>query len=194
MGLLRLFTTEQVKGKKNYINSQKVYEIVRTILYFGISISLLIGGYIATKTRANLLTIVAVLGCLPACKSFVSAFMFCRYKSLEKNIADRFEDIASPMLQLFDMVFTSSSKNYVVNHIVIKGNMICGYSEKNDFDEKGYYEHIQSILKKDNLKDITIKIFTNQDKYIQRIAELKVLEVDSKLEKSIASTLKSVSL
>ena len=36
MQLKRLFSTDSVKGTRNYLNTQKKYEILRTVLYFAI--------------------------------------------------------------------------------------------------------------------------------------------------------------
>ena len=41
MQLKRMFSTGSVKGTKNYLRTQKKYEVIRTIIYFAISISLL---------------------------------------------------------------------------------------------------------------------------------------------------------
>ena len=46
MQLKRLFSTESVKGTKDYLNTQKKYELIRTALYFAISVSLFVAGYI----------------------------------------------------------------------------------------------------------------------------------------------------
>ena len=56
------------KGTFGYIKRQRRWEIIRTMLMFGISIALYAAGYIATKSNKNLLTLAAVLGCLPASK------------------------------------------------------------------------------------------------------------------------------
>ena len=81
MKLIRMFSTDAYKGTQYYLKTQRKYEILRTILYFAISLSLFIAGWITTKSRLNLLTVVAILGCLPACKSVVGMIMFIRYKS-----------------------------------------------------------------------------------------------------------------
>ena len=86
-GIFRLFSAEAYKGSKDYIHTQKIYEVVRTVLYFGISLSLFAAGYITTGNRLNLLTVVAVLGCLPASKSAVNMIMFLRCKSLGRDVA-----------------------------------------------------------------------------------------------------------
>lgn len=83
--ILRLFSAESYKGSRDYIRTQRVYEILRTALYFGISLSLFAAGYIATKSKLNLLTVAAVLGCLPASKSAVSMIMFLRYRGLGRR-------------------------------------------------------------------------------------------------------------
>ena len=71
MQFKRMFSTDAYKGTSGYLRTQKNYEILRTVLYFAISLSLFIAGRVTTGSRENLLTIVAVLGCLPACKSLV---------------------------------------------------------------------------------------------------------------------------
>ena len=80
MQFKRMFTTDAYRGTRGYLRTQKIYEILRTVLYFAISLSLFIAGWVSTGSRENLLTIVAVLGCLPACKSLVEMFMFLRYR------------------------------------------------------------------------------------------------------------------
>ena len=87
MQFKRMFTTDAYKGTRGYLRTQKTYEILRTVLYFAISLSLFIAGWVSTGSRENLLTIVAVLGCLPACKSLVEMFMFLRYRGCDEQVA-----------------------------------------------------------------------------------------------------------
>lgn len=196
MNLLRMFSYTNYKGEKLYLKHQRKYEILRTCLYFFISFSLLAGGYFATHTRANLLTIVAVLGCLPACKSLVSAIMFCRYPSLPPEEADQFEAQAGELPQLFDMVFTSYKETFQIDHLVVKGNYICGYSKAKNFSEKEFEKHILNILQMDHIKDVSVKIFTDSSKYCRRLNELasNTGEETAQKQNPILDTLKSVSL
>ena len=54
------------KGTPGYLDYKRKIEIIRTIIYFGIVVAVFLLGYFQTGTRLNLLTVVAVLGCLPA--------------------------------------------------------------------------------------------------------------------------------
>ena len=63
------------KGTPGYLSHKKHMEIIRTIIYFGIVAAIFFLGYFQTKTRLNLLTVVAVLGCLPAAKALVGVIV-----------------------------------------------------------------------------------------------------------------------
>lgn len=60
------------KGSYGYLKAHRAVAAIRTLLFFGVSIGLYAMGYKTTGSNRNLLTIVAVLGCLPACKSLVN--------------------------------------------------------------------------------------------------------------------------
>lgn len=195
MQLKRLFSTESAKGTKNYLSTQKKYEIIRTVLYFAVSLSLFAAGYIQTGQRANLLTIVAVLGCLPASKSAVGAIMFLRFKGCSPGVAAEIEQHSQGLNCLYDMVFTSYQKNYVISHITVCGNTVCGFAENDKaFDETAFQRHISDILIMDGHKNVSVKIFTNLTKYTGRLEQMKDLEPKETMTQAVIATLKSVAL
>ncbi len=194
MQFLRMFSKEKYKGSQNYLKTQKGYEILRTIIYFAISLSLFIAGYVATKNRMNLLTVVAVLGCLPASKSAVDMIMYLRYKGCSLENAKKIEKKAEGLQGLFDMVFTSYTRNYQVAHMVVKGNTICGFTEDNNFQEQEFNKHITDILKVDHYKEVSVKIFSDIGKYTERLEQLKQLDTDETNTQGIINILKSVAL
>lgn len=195
MQLKRVFSLAEARGTKDYIDTQKKYEIARTLLYFAISISLFIAGVIQTGERANLLSIVAILGCLPASKSAVSAIMFLRFKSCSAQAAEEIERHSEGLECLYDMVFTSYKKNYCVSHLAVCGNTVCGYADQDpQFNENAFYEHIGNILIRDGHKDVTVKIFKNLQRYTERLEQMKALEAEPARSQAIIGTLKSVAL
>jgi len=190
----RIFSAEKYKGTKNYLDTQRWYALLRTVLYFGTSISLFIAGFLTTGTRVNMLTVVAVLGCLPASKSAVNCFMHFRYRSLTEEVVETINGAAAGLNGLFDMVFTSYEKNYLVGHIVVKGNTICGYTEDKKFDEQGFYKHIDGILKADQLTNTTVKIYSDLLKYTDRLKQLAELETDEANTIKILEIFKNISI
>ena len=194
MSIVRVFSGEAWKGTKNYLNTQRKYEIIRTILFFAVSGAIFAMGWITTGSRMNLLTVVAVLGMLPASKSLVSVIMFCRYSSLSKDAAEKIEAHVGELTNLFDRVFTGGSQDFNVGHLTIKGNSVCGYSEDPKFDEKKFYEHVDKFLKADSYKSVKVKVFLDLKKYVDRLDQMQELACDESNTKGIADTLKSVSL
>lgn len=166
MTISRLFSYDKYRGSYLYLDTQRKYEIIRTVLYFLISFGIFIGGYLSTGTKVNLLTVVAVLGMLPASKSLVSVIMFARYKSCR-------EKFDTEVLNAYDMVFTSEKVNYPIAHLCVSGGCIICYSEKKDFNENSFKDHITGILAAERITDMTVKAFTDRKAYLNRIQSLK---------------------
>ena len=190
----RLFSSENWKGTKNYLNTQRYYEMARTFFLFGLSGALFGLGIHSTGTRLNLLTIVAVLGCLPASKSLVSLIMFCRYSSPKKDLMEDIDQHAGQLSRLYDLVFTGRERNFFVCHLAVKGNTVCGYTTEKGFDEQAFEKHILALLRADSLTNVSIKIFDDLPKYLTRLDQMQELSCDEKNTNAILDTLKSVSL
>lgn len=190
----RIFSAESGKGSYNYLDTQKKYELTKTLVFYGISLAIFFMGLWSTKTTSNYLTIVAVLGCLPASKWAVTTIMFWRYKSLPADSVRTINASVGHLTGLYDMIFTSYNENFAVQHLVVCDNCICGYSAKADFNEKAFQKHLTGILRTDGYKDYTIKVFTNMDKYTERLSQLNALVQDGKYVADIVTLLKSVTL
>ena len=194
MQFKRFFSTAQVKNTYGYIDSQKKYEIIRTLVYFGISISLFIAGYVATKSKMNVLTVVAVLGCLPASKSLVSSIMFLRHKSSSKVVHDMVEPISSGLNTLYDLIFTTEKVTYKVAHAAYKAKCLVLYSE-NKLDTNGLETHIQEYMKRAGIKGVNVKAYTDLKKYMERLEQMNALEAEEeKLAGEVVQLLKEITL
>ena len=185
MSISRIFSGEKYKGTYLYLDTQRKYEIVRTVIFYAIAIALFVAGYITTGTKKNLLTIVAVLGVLPASKSLVSVIMFLRYKSFKEKIE------CKGIINAYDMIFTSEKINYRVSHLCVSDGCIIGYSEDAKFDENKFKDHVTSILAVENLKNITVKVFTDRKAYMNRISSLSPSEG---VDENIMTVLKQIVL
>lgn len=168
------------KGTYGYINRQRKREILKTIFMFGISLSLYAAGYITTKTNKNLLTLVAVLGCLPASKSAVSMIMFLKAKGCSETVKEAIGRAAEGLSERYDLYLTSYSKNFQISHIVMKGKNLIGITEQKDFDESACYEHLKHMFAQNGFHDVTVKIFKDMPKYLERLGTLQKAELDDK--------------
>ena len=194
MKLKRLFSSSFAKGTENYLNTQKKYEILRTILYFSVSASLFIAGYLQTKTKVNLLTVVAVLGCLPASKSLVSAIMFFRYKSCDRETVEEILPHTKDLVSGFDFVFTAKEAVYVIPHLAVRGKSICAYAGEGEFAEAAFLQHLKEHLALDGEKDVSVKVFHKLSTYVNRLDQMGTTAEDREQSERILATMKSITL
>lgn len=182
------------KGEYGYIHKKRKVEIIKTISMFAISLAIFVMGYISTKTKSNMLTIVAVLGCLPASKCAVSMIMFMLAKGCSESVKDRIEMSIGKLDGFYDLFFTSEKKNYAISHLVVTKNSIIAFSEIDKIDENDFANHMKSLLNKEKISDITVKLFKDVEKYCNRLAELNQSEVNQNKRNDIVSMLYQVSL
>ena len=142
-----------------------------------------------------MLTIVAVLGCLPSCKSAVNFIIFLRAKGCSQELRDAVKKFDTELTSFYDLYFTSYQKNYQVSHMVLKGNVLCGITESEKCDVNEAQKHLEQMLLQEGIKNMTVKIFSDRRKYIDRLSQLTELETEeNKNRDEIVNLLYSISL
>ena len=183
------------KGNFGYIRNHKAVTALRTLLFFAVSIGLYVMGYVTTGSNRNLLTIVAVLGCLPACKSMVNFILFLRAEGCSEELHSKVNEYDEELTVFYDMYFTSYQKNFSVSHMVLKGSVLCGITENPKCDCRAAEEHLEQMIKQEGIKNMTVKIFSQNDKYIDRLSQLTELNADEhKNREDIINMLYSISI
>lgn len=183
------------KGLYGYIRNHKVVTVLRTLLFFVVSIGLYLLGYLTTGSNKNLLTIVAILGCLPACKSMVNFILFLKAEGCSEELRSIVRDYDEKLTVFYDMYFTSYEKNFSISHMALKGNVLCGITENPKCNCNEAEKHLEQMLQQEGIKGMTIKIFSQSDKYIDRLGQLINLETDEhKSYREIINMLYSISI
>ena len=182
------------KGDYLYIQNKKKNEVLKTVLFFAVSAALYLAGYISTGSNKNYLTIVAILGCLPASKSAVSMIMYLKVKGCSPKIYKLISEKIGEGKGAFNLYFTSYDKNFDTAHVFVKGLTVIAFSENEKFSEPGFEEHIKTVLNRDGIKGINIKTYKDVEKYITRVQQMESLENEKSREEDIIKTLFAVSL
>lgn len=166
------------KGCYGYIAYQKKATVVRTAFFFALSLAIYGIGIYSTGSNKNLLTIVAVLGMLPACKSAVNAIMFLKAHECSIKAWEKISAYDDKLTGFYDMYFTSYQRNFPISHMVYKGNVVCAYTESEKCDCNAGEAHLLQMLAQDGYTHMTVKIFDNLGKYVDRLGQLSELEVE----------------
>ncbi len=183
------------KGTYEYAGYKKIVDTCVMIVFFLLALGLYVTGIVTTGSKRNLLTIVAVLGLLPACKMVVSVIMSLRVHPCETGVRDEIDAHVGILCGQYNMYFTSYDKNYLLTHMVVYGRNIIGLSSGKSFDEKEFTAHITDLARKEGIKDLFVKVFDDKDKYIKRLDELNASEgTETEADAPLASLIHNVTL
>lgn len=188
-----------IKGDAGYLQVRRKQLMIKTILEFGIAFALLGLGIWQTGSRLNLLTVVAVLGCLPASKALVELIMVVPHSSIRPEIAEEISEKANILTTAFDLVFTSQNHIMPVDSILILDHTICGYTSSKKTDIACAEKHIRQILNQNQYGKVSVKIFTDYAAFLKRAEDMERMAEDNpsqaeKKEQSIRQILLNISL
>lgn len=161
------------KGTYGYIKYQKIRTFLITFVLFLIPLVIYVTGYIQTKTRLNLFTIVAILGCLPACKSLVALIMIMMQKSVPQDIYEQAKRANGDLVAGYELVFTAYEHTTSVNTLIICGDQIVCYTPDEKTDVAYIEKHITRILTVNGFPSVQVKVMKDLKKYLQRAGEIR---------------------
>lgn len=162
---------EGKKGAFHYIKNEKKRRILKTLLLFTVPVIALIIGILIYKTKTNIVTVIAVVGMLPGCKSLVGTIMIFMYQSMDEEKYRQVEEKRGSLTMVYEMVLTTYEKNTYVDTFAICGNQVIGYSGDKKIDLKYVEEHTQKILHHNGYK-VKVKIFKDFQPFLDRIDSL----------------------
>ena len=161
--------------KKCYFGYHKKHmkkEIILTAVLFAVSLGLFFGGIYLNGGKKNLLTVIAVLGLLPAGKELVGVIMSIKavkfacsdklYKAIKKATD------ASAIEVRYDLYMTTYDAFYPIYSLTVIDDCILGYTDV-AFDADKFEKHITKMLSQNGYKISNIKIFDKEAKYTERL-------------------------
>lgn len=156
------------KGQPGYLKARKMKYLIFSIVEFAIVAALVILGYVQTGSKMNLLTVVAVVGCLPAAKMLVEFIAMAPHKSIAPEKYQEIEEKAPLLTKMYDTLLTVNEKMMPVEVFVISGHVICGYTSSERTDEVKTARFIKNMLEKHHFEKITVKVFHDYTAFLSR--------------------------
>ena len=144
------------KGDYGYIAAEKKKRILITAALFAAPLLIFFSAMIYFKTRLTVWTVIAVVGCLPACKSVVSLIMIFRAKP------------AGELVMSYEMYMTFYEKSASIDAFAICGNTVVGFSSDPKIDAAFMEQEAQKILRGNGFK-ANVKIFTRLPQFLERL-------------------------
>lgn len=160
--------TKLQKGTYGYLdkNKKKAWALAAAML--SVPIIIFIAAWFINGTRMTVMTVVAIVGCLPGCNQVVRAIIASRYHSIDKFLYEETEAARGECPVLYENVFTSYEKNFFVDCLAISGREIIGYASDTKMDTEEAAEHIRTILQSNAYKQ-NVKIVSEKRVFLERL-------------------------
>ncbi len=166
------------KGNFGYIDSHKRTQALKTLIFFLIPLAVFVVGYVTTGGKENYFTILAVLGCLPACKELVNVFMFLKRHSIPADLYEQIHAHMGEMEEVYELTLTTYEETYPVFAAAVRGNEVVGYTSHKDLKLRTAEEHIVKTMKNNGLSGVHVHIFTDLKQFLERLDALAAKEVE----------------
>ena len=161
------------KGAYGYIRREKIRRLLITLLMFAIPLAIFFTGMAMHHTRNNILTVVAMVGIIPAARFAVSWIMIMTQKSAPEEIFQITEQKAANLARAYELIVTAYEGRMPLDAVVICGNNVVCYSSRGQQDKIAFMQrHIEKALSTDNFFDMKVKILQDKNAYVQRISQL----------------------
>ena len=156
------------KGEYGYLAAEKKRRILITAILFSVPLLIFFSAILYFHTRLTVWTVIAVVGCLPACKSLVSLIMIFRAKPVNADVYHKIHEHAGELTMSYEMYMTFYEKSANIDAFAICGNTVAGYSSDPRIDASFMEKECQKILRGNGFK-ATVKIFTRLDPFLERL-------------------------
>ena len=160
------------KGKYGYTLSHRKSQILKMSLYIALALAIFLIGWITTKTTKNILSIVAICGALPISKEMVGVIMSFKRKPLDKQLYEQISERAGDLEQIYELLFTTQEKSYVVEAAIVEGKDVICYTLDPKCDVLALQKHLQRMLDANGYKE-NVKVYKDLKKFLDRVSDLE---------------------
>ena len=160
------------KGKYGYTLSHRKSQILKMSLYIALALAIFLIGWITTKTTKNILSVVAICGALPISKEMVGVIMSFKRKPLNKQLYEQISERAGDLEQIYELLFTTQEKSYVVEAAIVEGKDVICYTLDPKCDVMALQKHLQRMLDANGYKE-NVKVFKDLKKFLDRVSDLE---------------------
>ena len=167
MSKINIFSNRS-KGDFGYLSSEKKRRILITSILFAVPLLIFFTALLYFHTRLTIWTVVAVVGCLPACKSLVSLIMIFRARPLDASVYKKISQHAGKLTMSYEMYMTFYEKSASIDAFAICGNVVVGYSSDPKINLAFMEQEAQKILRGNGFK-VNVKIFTRLEQFLERL-------------------------
>lgn len=167
------------KGKFGHLAYKKKLNLIIMIIAFAVVIAVFVGGWVVTKNRNNIATVVAIVLVLPAAKFAVAYFVLLPHKSAGKELADKVNSAAKGLGVCYDLIFSNSKSPIGTQAVVISDSAVVALTCEEKADTKLFETSLVKFMENDKLH-VTVTLYKDEKIFLKRVANIAANFDDTK--------------
>lgn len=181
------------KCEFGYIKNQKKINIIWLFVFVLIGVAIFVCGYLLTRTRANIFTVIAVLMVLPAAKRVVALVVMMPRKGVDRERYEKVSQAAGGDILFTDYVFTSSEKIMHLDFLLIKNGNVLGVTAPSRQDVEYMKKYLTDSVHK-AASEFHIKVFGSDEEMLRYLDKLTQVEADQERTEKVREYLHSLAV
>ena len=178
------------KGDYGYIRYEKKKRLLITVALFLIPLAAFLAAFLITGTKKNIITVIAMVGCLPACRALVNMIMMWMQKPMDKKVYKKIREHEGNLEVTYETYLTTYEKSVFVESFAICGNKVIGYTSHMDGSTQFIEDHVRGILKQNGYK-VEVKVFKELKTYLERMDYLNAHKQELEQNMSIRNEIRA---
>lgn len=156
------------KGDFGYFKKEKKRRFLITAILLGVPLFIFFTMWAYNGTRNTIWTVIAVVGCLPGCKSIVDLIMILMRKSMDEKLYRQIRAHQGELVMAYEMYMTFYEKSAYIDAIAVCGNTVVGYSSDPNIDAGFMASEAQKLVRKNGYK-VDFKIMKELPLFLERL-------------------------
>lgn len=156
------------KGDFGYFRKETKRRSIITAILLGIPLFIFFSMWAYHGTRNTIWTVIAVVGCLPGCKSIVDLIMIAMRKPMDANLYREIRAHQGKLVMAYEMYMTFYEKSAYLDAVAVCGNTVVGYSSDPKIDSVFMAEQAQKLVRKNGYK-VDFKILKDLTTFLERL-------------------------
>ncbi|HEY9574756.1 MAG TPA: hypothetical protein VIR32_04415 [Lachnospiraceae bacterium] len=162
---------KQRKGDWGYIKRAKKKTLLLDLFLFAVPLGIFFSAWGYHGSRLTIWTVIAIVGCLPACKVLVNLLLLLPQKSILEEDYKVYHKAGADLTMLYELFVTGYEKNAFLDALAICGNQIVAFSRNKKENIRYQEKEIEKILRGNGFK-VRVKIVDKKDVFLDRLASL----------------------
>lgn len=155
------------KGDAGYLDQKKRNALLIMCASFLVIAIVFFTGFMVTKTKNNIMTVVSAVLSLPAAKFAVSYIILLPHHSITKDSYNKINEKFPGLITYYDLVFSNGTSPIGTQAVVVSDSLIIALTDETKADKKLFESSVKDFMEKSS-HVVNVTLYTDETSFIAK--------------------------